>query len=164
MAKVKVNGHEHLIEVDDRKVMVNGKETQIDIHKIDKENYHLIYDGKSILVKVDNIDLQHQVISLEINGKEFKSHLVSTIEETIDRIAQSGKLTLGQQKIISPMPGLIQKIQCSEGQSIKKGEALVVLNAMKMENIIKAPENGEVIKVFVKEGEQVEKGKVLIQF
>ncbi len=164
MAKVKVNGHEHLIEVNDGKVTVNGKEVQSDLHKIDKENYHLIYNGKSITVKVNNIDLQHQVISLEINGKEFKSHLVRTIEETIDRIAHSGKLASGHQKIISPMPGLIQKIQCTEGQAIMKGEVLVVLNAMKMENIIKAPEDGEIVKILIKEGEQVEKGKVLIQF
>jgi len=62
------------------------------------------------------------------------------------------------------MPGLVLNILVEEGQDIKKGDALIVLEAMKMENILKSPADGKVKKVSVKKGVAVEKGQILIEF
>ena len=64
----------------------------------------------------------------------------------------------------APMPGLVVEVSVSEGQEIKKGDKLVVLEAMKMENILKSPADGVVKKVNVKKGNTVEKNEVLILF
>ena len=64
----------------------------------------------------------------------------------------------------SPMPGLVLRIMVKSGDSVKKGDGLMVLEAMKMENIIKAPADGIVKYVAVKKSDTVEKNQVLIKF
>jgi biotin carboxyl carrier protein len=62
------------------------------------------------------------------------------------------------------MPGLVHQILISEGQIVKKGDALLILEAMKMENVIKSPADGTATKIRVSKGQNVEKNQVLIQF
>lgn len=62
----------------------------------------------------------------------------------------------------APMPGTILKILVSNGQAVKAGDAVVVLEAMKMENEITAPQDGTVTAVCVNQGDSVDAGKVLV--
>lgn len=63
----------------------------------------------------------------------------------------------------SPMPGLIVRVEVKEGQAVKAGQTLLVMEAMKMENVIPAPHNGTVRKVLVTEGASVSEGDVLVE-
>ena len=65
---------------------------------------------------------------------------------------------------VSPMPGVIEKVAVEEGATVEAGDPLVVMIAMKMEYVIKAPKAGTVKKVNAKLGDFVEKGKVLVSF
>jgi biotin carboxyl carrier protein len=67
-------------------------------------------------------------------------------------------------EIKAPMPGLVLDVRVSEGEAVKKGDAIIVLEAMKMENIIKSPTDGIIKKISVKKGVAVEKNQVLIHF
>ena len=67
----------------------------------------------------------------------------------------------GAQTIKAPMPGTILKVNVSNGQAVKKGDVLMVLEAMKMENEILAPNDGTVSSVGVSQGASVESGTVL---
>lgn len=69
--------------------------------------------------------------------------------------------TAGSQKITSPMPGTIVGVNVKEGDTIQKGQVLMILEAMKMENEIMAPHNGKVISVHVSKGNTVETGALL---
>ena len=66
--------------------------------------------------------------------------------------------------IKAPMPGLVLSILVEEGKEVKKGDALIILEAMKMENILKSPADGIVKKIAVKKGVPVEKNQLLIEF
>jgi len=66
--------------------------------------------------------------------------------------------------LISPMPGRVVKILVKKGQKIKMGEDLIILDAMKMENIIKAEKNSEVSEIFIKENDAVFVDQELISF
>ena len=66
--------------------------------------------------------------------------------------------------IKAPMPGMVLKILVEQGQSIKKDDGLLVLEAMKMENLIKAPGEAVISEIGIKEGQAVEKGQLLIKF
>ncbi|MNR65826.1 2-oxoglutarate carboxylase large subunit [compost metagenome] len=67
-------------------------------------------------------------------------------------------------EIKAPMPGLVLNVMVQEGQEVGKGDNLLVLEAMKMENIIKSPDSGIVKKILITKGDKVEKNEVLIQF
>ena len=62
------------------------------------------------------------------------------------------------------MPGMVLNILVAEGQEVKKGEALIILEAMKMENILKSPTDGVIKKIAINKGVAVEKNQILIQF
>ena len=75
------------------------------------------------------------------------------------------KISTGaEQTLISPMPGRVVKILVKKGQKIKMGEDLIILDAMKMENIIKAEKNSEVSEIFIKENDAVFVDQELISF
>lgn len=69
----------------------------------------------------------------------------------------------GNIKVLAPMPGNIWKIKTSIGAKVEKHEVLLILEAMKMENEIVAPEAGTVTNILVKEGDAVEPGKVMVE-
>jgi biotin carboxyl carrier protein len=62
------------------------------------------------------------------------------------------------------MPGLVLKVFAVEGDEVKKGDNLLILEAMKMENIIKCPADVTIKKIRIKSGNKVEKGQILIEF
>ncbi|MCL4105942.1 UNVERIFIED_CONTAM: hypothetical protein GTU68_012580 [Idotea baltica] len=62
------------------------------------------------------------------------------------------------------MPGLIHSIAVEPGQEVKKGDALLILEAMKMENIIKSPTDGTIGKIHIEQGNTVDKGQLMVTF
>ena len=64
----------------------------------------------------------------------------------------------------APMPGLVLDIEVREGEQVKKGDALLILEAMKMENVIKSPSDGVIKKIAVNKGEAVEKNQLILNF
>jgi len=79
-------------------------------------------------------------------------------EETATAPVKEGNI-----KVQAPMPGNIWKIKASVGAKVNKHEVLLILEAMKMENEIVAPEAGTVTSILVKEGDSVEPGKILVE-
>jgi biotin carboxyl carrier protein len=73
---------------------------------------------------------------------------------------QSAKVS----EIKAPMPGLVLKVFVSNGDEVKKGDNLFILEAMKMENIIKSPSDVSIKNIKIVPGDKVEKGQVLMQF
>ncbi len=71
-------------------------------------------------------------------------------------------VSAGQEVIDSPMPGNIWKVLVSEGEMVKSGQTLVILEAMKMENELVAPRDGKVLKIMTSEGTSVNTGDKLV--
>lgn len=105
---------------------------------------------------------EEKLLRLLINGQEQ----VVQIKEPIDRLLKSmglnSKTVHKVNQITSPMPGMVLKILVKTGQKLRKGDAVLVLEAMKMENVFKAPEDAIVKEISVKEKMIVEKGQVLV--
>jgi biotin carboxyl carrier protein len=76
----------------------------------------------------------------------------------------NGNLETGEKWIKSPMPGKVVKVNVSEGDSVAKGQTVLILSAMKMESEYKSPVDGTVKKIAVREGDIVEGNQVLIEF
>ncbi|RYD56086.1 MAG: acetyl-CoA carboxylase biotin carboxyl carrier protein subunit [Sphingobacteriales bacterium] len=123
----------------------------------------VLYNNKSYTAVVEKVDTKNKELTLRINGQPHKI----TIEEPIDQLLKSMGLDLkAMQKIEpvkAPMPGMILKVLVEPGQQINKGDGLLILEAMKMENVLKATGTATVKAIKVDERTAVEKGAVLIE-
>jgi biotin carboxyl carrier protein len=101
---------------------------------------------------------------LKINGQRIELQAKDRFDRLLDRMGLSSATVAKVNEVKAPMPGLIVDIRVQPGQAVQKGDPLLVLEAMKMENILKAPADGVVSSVKVDLRTNVTKGQVLIQF
>lgn len=111
-------------------------------------------------------------LKVTVNGTAYDvvveetGSIVNISEEQItqkpEEKKEETKNNFGSEKIEAPMPGVIVSVNVSVGQKIKKGDVLVILEAMKMENEIMAPRDGEVASVNVNKGDSVNSGELLV--
>ena len=125
--------------------------------------YSIIKDGKSYVARVEEVNRQAKTVTVRIGEVPY----TVSIEEPLDRLLKEmGIDNSSAQKaepVKAPMPGLILRILVQPGQAIEKGDGLIVLEAMKMENVLKATAAGTVRAVHAVEKTTVEKGTVLIE-
>lgn len=76
--------------------------------------------------------------------------------------APSGIPGDGTESVKAPLPGLILDVKVSEGMAVKSGQDLLIMEAMKMENVIQSPHDGTVTKIFVKKGDSIAEGDILV--
>ena len=135
-----------------------------DIQKIGEGRWHVLYEGRSYRILLHEIDKAKHEVTLAINGKKTKVHLRSRLERLLKEMGLENALEVKIDSLKAPMPGLIHSLIAKEGDQVAKGEPLLILEAMKMENVIKAPADVIVNKIHVKEKEAVEKNELLLSF
>jgi len=156
VAKINVlekNGSKYKVEID-------GRIYDLDIEKVESDTYSILLDGKSI-----NMEM--------IEGDSPNEYKVNTINnyyeiEVIDAVARyraksRSKLETGSNVISTPMPGKIVKIPVKEGDSVEKGQTVIVVSAMKIESEYKSASDGMVKTIHVQEGDAVEGNQPLIE-
>ena len=122
-----------------------------------------IYIGKTAGRYFSSSD---QITWKKIPRQEIPRHIVNINQEysLFRGFKPSGLGGESSDGLFAQMPGKISEVYVKEGQSVKKGDPLVILEAMKMENVIKSSRPGKIIKINVNVGDTVEKGKMLIDF
>ena len=124
---------------------------------------NIIFNHKSVDVEILEKDFQKRKYTFRINGNRYEVNL----ENSLDALISEMGLSLGnasiEDEIHAPMPGLILEVNVSEGDEVKKGDFLCVLEAMKMENTLTAPRDGIIKTVNISKGETVDKGMLLIE-
>ena len=156
-----VGDHSYIVDVErEGEIVQDGVTHQLDIRAIDQEGlYSLLLDNRSYEALVEESDDELRVL---IDGALYT---VRVVDERAKRLAEAaGAFTPagGELGIKSPMPGLIVAVPVNEGEAVKKGQVLVVLESMKMENELKAPRDGVVTAVKVTPRQAVEQGQVLL--
>ncbi len=122
--------------------------------------------SKSKIYTIDILQSKNEEGNTELllNGQMVEAKLSSNLDELLQKMGLDSALEVKVKELTSPMPGLVIKTLVNAGDTVKKGEPLVVLEAMKMENVLKSPADARVEKVNVSAGQAVEKGAILIQF
>ncbi len=153
-----VNGKEYVIEVDrDCEVVVNGEPHAIDFHNLTARGLvSLLLDNHSYEGVVE--ENSGNMWDVLLRGELYE---VKVQDERAYRLAKArGVLAEDSNEAVikSPMPGIIVAVPVDAGELVKKGDTIIILESMKMENELKSPIDGIVTKIMVEAGDSVEKG------
>ena len=156
-----INGKEYRIEiVDDRLINVNGRELTMDFKRIgDQQIYSLLLGGQSYDAFVYSAEAGWEV---QIKNRQYTVAVEGERSKRMYAAAGGRVNEIGAFRLNAPMPGLVVAIFVEEGQEIQKGQVLMILESMKMQNEIKAPRGGTVGELRVKPGESVEQRQALL--
>ncbi|MCU0360849.1 MAG: biotin/lipoyl-binding protein [Bacteroidia bacterium] len=144
--------------------MINGRAMNGDLLKINNQQYHLLLNQGSYTIDVLKFNREEKSLLLRINSKRAQVKLKDKFDELLHNL---GLDEINQKKvndIKAPMPGMVLNVLVKDGDQVKKGDAILVLEAMKMENILKSPSDGTIKKIAVSKGTAVEKNQLLVQF
>ncbi|MDQ8006365.1 MAG: biotin/lipoyl-containing protein [Pedobacter sp.] len=165
MNKVIVNDHFQFdIDIVNDVLQVNQQSVTIDKLKLSGSSSHIIHQNQSYNVEVVNFDASEKLAKIKVNGTEYDVQVTTELDQLLKHLGMDNLNANKIAQIKAPMPGLVLNLLVKAGDEVKKGDSLVILEAMKMENIIKAPVDAVVKKIEVAKGDKIEKNTVLIQF
>lgn len=156
-----VGEREFLVEIiDERHVSIDGKTYEVDFVSVSGQPvYSLIADGKSHEAYVRESDEGWQVL---LRGRLYPVRVEDEREKRLRAAAGGGVAETGEFHLKAPMPGLVVAVPVEEGQQVKKGQVLLILESMKMQNELKSPRDGTVSRIKVRAGESVEQKQPLL--
>lgn len=165
MYKVKVND-QFLFEVENKKstFLVNGEPIQFDLSSIGNNNTHVLYQNKSFNTELVELNKADKTCKIKVNGNIYQISIEDQFDVLLKQLGLDNLAANKVSEIKAPMPGLVLKVLVEENTEVKKGDNLLVLEAMKMENILKSSTDGVIKRVLIKQGDKVEKNQILIQF
>ena len=122
--------------------------------------YSLLLNDRSYLIHVES----GKEPSLTINGKTISPRIISNRSELIQRYGGHTESIETATELRAPMQGVITKVMVQSGDTVTKGQGVMVLEAMKMENELRAPCSGQILQIRVQKAESVVPGALLIEF
>ncbi|MDB4901669.1 MAG: gcdC [Mucilaginibacter sp.] len=165
MYQVKVNDkYNYEFDQNGEGQLINGEHNAADIKKLNESTWHIINDLQSYNVEIISFNRSDKTAEIKVNNNIYTIKAKDQFDILLDKLGLSSLISAKISEIKAPMPGMVLKIFVNEGMEIKKGDNLFILEAMKMENIIKAPADVIVKMVKIKSGDKVEKGQVLMMF
>ena len=164
MLQIAVNGGApYTVEKTNDGCYINGKEAIIDIAPLPAGRISVLINGKSYTAIVERIDKKSKEVVLSVNGTTYTTAIAEPIDTLLNQMGLNTKAGKKADPVKAPMPGMIHKILVSVGQQVNKGDGLIILEAMKMENILKATAAGTIKAIAVAEKTAVEKGTILVE-
>ncbi|MCL5428300.1 MAG: biotin/lipoyl-binding protein [Chloroflexi bacterium] len=157
-----ISEREYTVEIlGPRQVSVNGKLYDVDFQSISGQPvFSLLVDGGSYQAAV--FPGEEDTLQVLMRGALY----VATVEDERERRLKSaggaGVAISGEYILRAPMPGLIVSLPVTDGQEVKKGDVLIILESMKMQNELKSPRDGKVTRVQVKAGDSVEQRQTIL--
>jgi len=135
----------------------------LDVHSPTPGHYHLLRGGKSYHVEVLDFDLPRKTIALTVNGRPQELKINDETDQLVKKLGLSVAATAKSKNAVAPMPGLVLNIMVAVGDEVVADTPLLILEAMKMENVLKSEGDGVVKSITVAKGDAVEKKQLLIE-
>ncbi|MEO3403823.1 acetyl-CoA carboxylase biotin carboxyl carrier protein subunit [Mucilaginibacter sp. CAU 1740] len=165
MYQLKVNDRYNIeTENTNGELRFNGIKSEANISMLTNGIYHVIDNNRSYNVEVVSFDANGKTAEIKVNNNTYHITAKDQFDLLLDKLGLSSLTSAKVSEVKAPMPGLVLKIFVAKGDVVQKGDNLFVLEAMKMENIIKAPADVNVAQILIKPGDKVEKGQILMQF
>ena len=135
----------------------------LDLQKISEGKAHVLKDHRSFKTQIQKSEFLSRSYIVSVDSRPFEVKISNELDLLIEEMGLSLAAAQVINDIKAPMPGLILDVQVKEGDEVKEGDFLLVLEAMKMENTLTAPRDGIVKSVTVQKGQTVDKNQLLIE-
>jgi biotin carboxyl carrier protein len=126
--------------------------------------FHIIHNNKSYRAEIVKADPQTKTFIIKVNGSVQTVTIKDKFDLLLEKMGMSEAAASKINNVKAPMPGLIIDLKIKVGDTVNAGDPLLILEAMKMENVLKSPGAGTIKAIKVKKSDSVEKGQVLIEF
>ena len=143
---------------------VNGNPMELDTLVIKDNLLHVLHQHTSYRVEIVSFSKEEKTASIKVNGHTYSIAIKDRFDDLLHQLGLDNQQSAKVAELKAPMPGLVLSVLVKEGDEVKKGNNLLVLEAMKMENIIKSPADVTIKSIKIKPSDKVEKNQVLIQF
>ncbi len=157
---VTIGNKEYVMTFQNGAVTLNGTAVSYDMQQLDERTFSVMMDGRSMRVVVEKTAEGYHLL---VNGRRVEASVESERERLVKRLNASSHVGHARTDIHAPMPALVVKLEVDVGDEVKPGQGLIILEAMKMENEIRAHTEGKVKEIFVTKGKAVEKGELLLR-
>lgn len=165
MLKIKVNNKfDFELGSEKNQMLVNGLPVHADMHMVNSRVFHVLYNNRSYNAELIEICKEQRTCSVKVGSNIYSMNMTDQFDELLHQLGMDIMTSPKVSEIKAPMPGMVIRILASEGEEVKKGGNLLVLEAMKMENIIKAPADVVIKAIKARPGDKVEKNQVLMIF
>ncbi len=164
MFTVKAQNNDYLVEKSEDSISVNGIHLNWDLQWISPTKVHFLHENKSIEAELVSFEKETKTLQIRFGNKISTLILKDRHDLLLEKLGMNLSSSNSLKEIKAPMPGLILDLKVKPGDEVKKGDVVLILEAMKMENSIKSAGDGIVKAVKVNLNQSVEKNQVLIQF
>jgi biotin carboxyl carrier protein len=156
-----IDSKEYAVEIlDEHHVSLDGQVLEVDFESISGQPvFSLLAGGKSFEAFIYPDEEAWQVLLM---GRLYPVRVEDEREKRLRLAGGGAAAETGEYHLKSPMPGMIVSVPVKEGQAVEKGQVLLILESMKMQNELKAPRSGIVGRIRVKAGESVEQRQTLL--
>ncbi|MBP9501967.1 MAG: biotin/lipoyl-binding protein [Candidatus Promineofilum sp.] len=156
-----VKDREYTIEIDpDRGILIDGEPQEIDFQRLGSGGVtSLLMNHRSVSAVVEERDSYWDVL---IQGELYSVRVQDERAHRLERMRSTGLTVGGEAAVSSPMPGIIVAVPVAVGDQVQRGDKVVILESMKMENELRAPCDGVITHVHVAAGVKVEKDQLLV--
>ena len=146
--------------LDEEFVLFDGIKKKYSLTELSSNKYLLAINNK--IFEISLLFNSNDIIDVFVNPKSYQVKVLTSLQDRALKLLKQSEIDQSHQtKIKSPMPGLVLKINKNIGDEVTKGETVIVLEAMKMENEIKAPIDGKIAEINIKQGTAIEKNILL---
>jgi biotin carboxyl carrier protein len=152
------------IESKGNEITLDNQPFDWDLKQISAKDFHILKNHKSYNAEIVEANFEEKIFKIKLNGTVHTIQLKDKTDLLLEKMGISGAASNKLNDLKAPMPGLIYDLKVGVGDTVQKGDVLLILVAMKMENAIKATGSGKVKSIKVKINDSVEKGQVIIEF
>lgn len=141
------------------KVMVNGRNYDVQIGRVVDDRVDVVVNGKSFHVEIET----PRRAASKTPRIETRPHVVNAAETPDKTSPPDVVASMGRGDVLAPLPGLILKILVGEGDTVREGQTVAIMEAMKMENEIESPVAGTVSRIAVRQGDSVLENALILK-
>lgn len=160
---VDLNGERREVDIAGGEATIDGEVVAAHLEALEGTPVLLVTIGSEVHRVVARRGAVRGSYTLWVDGHRFEGEALDERTRAIRDITAAASKSTGPAPVVAPMPGLIVRVNVSVGDEVEAGQGLVVMEAMKMENELRAPSSGRVKSISAVPGSAVEKGAILVE-